>query len=385
MPAHRIQLWKNGLALSLCVGTAGFAGCGGSRVVTVTAAGQATPTPKSASTSSAQRSFPTLVADVRSGVVQIDSTTCNGEAIGTGFLVGKQLVATVEHVVDGSAAIVIKRDGTVLGSATVIGDDPARDLALLRTAHPIDGHVFKLAPRAPQLGEGVAALGFPFGLPLTVTRGSVSGLDRSIPIVGLVRRRLVQTDAAVNPGNSGGPLLSSDTGVVVGLVDLGATQANGLAFAVSAQVASPLLQAWAAAPQAVPAANCANSNLPAAAPAQAGSASGASAVADAIYGYWDAIRRSDYATAFTYLSPSEQQQLGGEQTFVSQHAADPLQGVAVRVAVSSVGSGTATVSVVRLQTTATSTGCRNWSGSYQLVNEGGSWLIASAKLNFSAC
>jgi len=232
----------------------------------------------------------------------------------------------------------------------------------------------------------VAALGFPLGLPLTVTRGSVSGLDRSIPIVGLVRRRLVQTDAAVNPGNSGGPLLSSDTGVVVGLVDLGTSQANGLAFAVSAQVAGPLLQAWATAPQVVPAASCANSNPPpAATPAPAGSASAASAVADAIYGYWDAIRQGDYATAFTYLSPSEQHQLGGEQTFVSQHVADPLQSVAVRVAVSSVSSATATATVVRLQTTAPSTGCRNWSGSYQVVNEGGSWLIASAKLNFSAC
>jgi len=97
------------------------------------------------------------------------------------------------------------------------------------------------------LGDDVAAIGFPLALPLTVTRGSVSGMDRTIPIDGLRRRTLIQTDAAVNPGNSGGPLIT-DNGAVVGLVDLGTTQANGLAFAVSSQVARPLVQAWQAAP-----------------------------------------------------------------------------------------------------------------------------------------
>jgi S1-C subfamily serine protease len=83
----------------------------------------------------------------------------------------------------------------------------------------------------------------------------VSGLDRTIPIGDTNRQRLVQTDASVNPGNSGGPLLT-DSGDVVGLVDLGTNDANGLSFAVSAQVAAPLLQAWTLAPQPVSAATC---------------------------------------------------------------------------------------------------------------------------------
>jgi S1-C subfamily serine protease len=131
------------------------------------------------------------------------------------------------------------------------------------------------------LGEDVGAIGFPLGLPLTVTKGSVSGFDRIIPIDGVKRRHLVQTDAAVNPGNSGGPLLSQETGQVVGLVDLGSNVANGIAFAVGANVAAPLFRAWAAAPQAPAQETCGTPN---ASPGNV-SASGAAGPAD----YADAV------------------------------------------------------------------------------------------------
>src|SRR5262249_29615871 len=156
--------------------------------------------------------------------------------------------------------------GKVLGSGTVIGLDAARDVALVRSSKPIGGYRFHFAARSPRLGEDVAALGFPVALPLTVTRGSVSGLNRTVPIDGVNRNRLVQTDAAVNPGNSGGPLMTN-IGTVVGLVDLGTEQLNGLAFAVSAQVAGPLIQSWSAAPQPIPPTDCSTSPTPQAAPA----------------------------------------------------------------------------------------------------------------------
>jgi hypothetical protein len=192
---------------------------------------------------------------VRSGVIRIEVDTCDGSGIGSGILISPHLVATVEHVIDGAQAITLKRAGKIVAHGTVIGSDPARDVALVRTDRPVRGYRFAFARRAPRLGENVAAIGFPLGLPLTVTRGSVSGLNRTIPIDGLKRNRLVQTDAAVNPGNSGGPLMT-DAGQVVGLVDLGTDQANGLAFAVSASVAGPLLESWTAAPQPIAAASC---------------------------------------------------------------------------------------------------------------------------------
>lgn len=330
--------------------------------------------------------FPQLVAHVQSGVLRIEATGCDGSFVGTGFLVAPNLVATVEHVVDGAGTITIKRRGVILGTARVIGADSSRDLALLRTSAAITGHVFKLATRAPELGEAVAAFGFPLGLPLTVTRGSVSGLNRAIPIGGISRHRLVQTDAAVNPGNSGGPLLSADTGDVVGLVDLGTTDANGLAFAVSAQVAEPLLGAWRAAPQPVNGGCQASPTPVASAPPSGSTAAGEkAAVAETIYGYWDAIQSGDYATAYTYLAPAEGAAVGGEATFVSQHAADPLTSADVVVAVTGISSSSASAQVVRLRTVAPSTGCRDWSGSYQLAKLGGEWLISRATLNFTSC
>jgi S1-C subfamily serine protease len=246
------------------------AGCGGSHTA-------AAPPATAAKKVAAPPSFADVVASVRSGVIRIETTTCDGEAVGTGILLTPRLIATVDHVVDGATSIALKRDGKVVGRGTVIGTDSARDVALIRSDQPIVGHRFKLASRAPRLGEDVAAIGFPLALPLTVTRGSVSGLGRTIPIDGINRTRLVQTDAAVNRGNSGGPLMT-DSGLVVGLVDLGTTEANGLAFAVGAQTAGPLLTAWASAPQPVSATTCSggSSQQAAAPPATQTTSSGAS-------------------------------------------------------------------------------------------------------------
>ena len=232
-------------------------GCGSKGTISVTVITTAPATTATVPT------FANMVARVRSGIVRIETNDCSGGAIGTGFLLSPRLVATVEHVVDGATVINLKSAGKVVAHGTVIGDDSARDLALIRSSAPITGFHFKLATRAPELGEDVSALGFPLGLPLTVTRGSVSGSGRTVPIDGLKRRNLIQTDAAVNPGNSGGPLIT-DGGAVVGLVDLGTSQANGLAFAVSSQVAKPLLQAWQAAPQPIPTAACPSQTAPSA-------------------------------------------------------------------------------------------------------------------------
>lgn len=234
------------------------AGCasGSSTTITknVTTVVQAAPKPK-------PRSFSDLVSQVKSGVIRIESSLCGGSgSVGTGVLVRpfanapvasptrSRLVLTVDHVVYGSTSITLKRGGRVVGTGTVLGEDPLSDVALVRSSVPIAGHVFAFARRQPRLGEAVAALGYPLGLPITVTRGSVSGRNRTITIASIRRTGLIQTDAALNPGNSGGPLLDAHSGDVLGLVDAGTAQANGIAFAVSGTVADVLAYKWSRQP-----------------------------------------------------------------------------------------------------------------------------------------
>jgi serine protease Do len=214
---------------------------------------------RAASTITAAPTQPTLVqvvATVRTGVVRLETSTCEGTTVGTGFLIGPRLIATVEHVVDGATAISVKQNGRLLTSGTVIGSDAEIDVALLRTDVALDGHEFKFASTSPRLGAELVVLGFPLGLPLTVTRGSVSGSNRSLTIDGVSRKHLVQTDAALNHGNSGGPLIAARDGTVLGLADLKKSSASGLGFAVSAQTAYPLLDAWSLAPAPEPLADC---------------------------------------------------------------------------------------------------------------------------------
>jgi hypothetical protein len=223
--------------------------------VTTTVTTTAPATTPSKTTTTSPSSFSDLIARVRSGVIRIEAEGCGTASVGTGFLVGPRLVATVHQVVDAATDITLKQGKRVVGHGTVIGGDIARDVALVRTTRPLDGYTFQFAEKPPRLGDSVAAMGFPLGLPLSVTRGTVSGKGRTVPIDGEQRRGLLQTDAALNPGNSGGPLLESDTGTVVGLVDIG-SEAHGISFAVSSRVAAALINAWKAAPQPVPASDC---------------------------------------------------------------------------------------------------------------------------------
>jgi S1-C subfamily serine protease len=114
--------------------------------------------------------------------------------------------------------------------ARVIGYDKALDLALIKTEHKSE-FVFSIVDRVvPQVGDSILAIGSPVGLEKTVTSGIVSSLSRRFLQIGDV----YQIDAAVNPGNSGGPVLDT-SGRLVGIVFAGAEQFQGLNFAIPAQ------------------------------------------------------------------------------------------------------------------------------------------------------
>ena len=153
---------------------------------------------------------------------------------GSGFVLDDAgRVLTNQHVVGDADAVDVRfADGT-WAAAEVLGTDAYTDLAVLDPAErPAAARPLPLVEDSPAIGTEVVAIGSPFGLEESLTTGVVSGVDRSISTRGgFTIPDAVQTDAAVNPGNSGGPLVTLD-GEVVGVIRSGG--GDNIGFAVSA-------------------------------------------------------------------------------------------------------------------------------------------------------
>jgi putative serine protease PepD len=165
-----------------------------------------------------------------------------GQAEGTGFVYDKSgNIVTAAHVVEDATAITVNfKDGTT-AKATLVGTDPSSDTAVVKINVP----AAKLTPlaladsSAVQPGQGVVAIGSPFGYEDSITAGIVSGVGRSIEAPnGYSISNAIQTDAAINHGNSGGPLID-ESGKVIGInVQIaasgssGSSQNAGVGFAV---------------------------------------------------------------------------------------------------------------------------------------------------------
>ncbi|HXV06076.1 MAG TPA: trypsin-like peptidase domain-containing protein [Solirubrobacterales bacterium] len=168
-----------------------------------------------------------------------------GTATGSGFVIdGEGHILTNNHVVAGANRIEVKigaSDRTY--TARVVGTDPATDIALLKVEAPAGQlHPLVLGDSSKvEVGDPVVAIGNPFGLDRTVTSGIVSALQRQIQAPnGFAISHVIQTDAAINPGISGGPLIDASGGVI-GInsqIQTGGGNGNvGIGFAIPSNTA----------------------------------------------------------------------------------------------------------------------------------------------------
>ncbi|WP_276250730.1 S1C family serine protease [Haloarcula rara] len=181
--------------------------------------------------------------NVADGVVSIevyDDTT--RPSSGSGFLIDGNYIVTNEHVVDAGDTVYVRYVGTDWREVSVAGTDVYSDLAVIDVENTPDASdPLTWVNSRPAIGTRVVAIGNPFGLSGSVSEGIVSGVDRTLRGANNFSIAAgIQTDAAVNPGNSGGPLVDLD-GNVVGVINSGG--GDNVGFAISAQLAQRVIPA----------------------------------------------------------------------------------------------------------------------------------------------
>jgi S1-C subfamily serine protease len=161
---------------------------------------------------------------------------------GSGLVIASDgYLVTNSHVVRGARELAVSLAPGERVGAELVGDDPASDLAVLRLANGNVPSLPLLEERRLRVGQLVLAIGNPLRFDRSVSLGVVSALDRTLPAAaGHALEGLVQTDAAINPGSSGGPLLDAH-GTAVGITTAVIPFARGIGFAIPAHTVSWVL------------------------------------------------------------------------------------------------------------------------------------------------
>lgn len=217
-----------------------------------------TPTPEPVATASTEdiiaQIIPSVVTVINQQPQTFSANPADARIVGSGVIVDSRgFIATNHHVIEnaGQLSIILANGQTVEGK--LITSDPTQDLAIIKVNASDLPAIIWGDSKAVRPGQGVYAIGSPLGdFPSSVSFGIISGLNRALEINQHVIDGLIQTDAAINRGSSGGPLVNTK-GEVIGIntfiiresEDRGV--AEGIAFAIPATAAQNLLNPWIAA------------------------------------------------------------------------------------------------------------------------------------------
>lgn len=242
-------LSRRRLLTAVGVGVTGTAGCQSPLTSTDQSSDATTATPQTPADEAPTRDggdgsvYTDVYDEVADAVVSIEVYAGDGRpASGSGFLIDGGHIVTNEHVVAVGDTVSVRYVGTDWREVTVAGTDVYSDLAVLDAeAPPENTDPLSWANGRPNIGTRVVAIGNPFGLSGSVSEGIVSGIDRTLRGANNFSIAAgIQTDAAVNPGNSGGPLVDLD-GNVLGVINSGG--GDNVGFAISAQLAKRVIPA----------------------------------------------------------------------------------------------------------------------------------------------
>lgn len=244
-----------------------------------------------------------IIHEAGKSVIQIEGHQEHHTVTGSGFLYNdKGDIITNAHVIQDTDAIYVKTADARFYPAAVVGMSEETDIAVIRVPQLAGRDTLPISETGADIGDEVIALGSPHGFHNTVTLGIISGTDRNLEADGFTYSDAYQISAQITYGNSGGPLLKSDTGEVIGINSVG-TDDGLIGFSIPIHTVMEQIEAWSEEAE--------NEDLNFASITDVIDNSNMEQhLQDAIYlteYFWDSIAIRDYVSAYSLLGSSQQQ------------------------------------------------------------------------------
>lgn len=232
-----------------------------------------------------------IIEESQKKVVTIESSS----GLGSGFLYNDQGdIVTNAHVVEGSKEVTVRTLNHEEFKGTVIGIGEETDVAVVRVPDLKKVKPLTIAKSKAETGDEILALGSPLGLENTVTTGIISGVGRSFEIAPYIYSNLYQISAPITHGNSGGPLISAETGEVLGINSAVVEQEGGIGFSIPMTSVLKQVQNWSKNPSGTAAVKTAGDT-------HSGSTSAALEAEALVTDFYTSLNLSDYVTAYALL------------------------------------------------------------------------------------